>query len=115
MQNTLIDLWGVQITGWKIIGYTGVLLFSARWLVQVWASRKAKKPVVPVIFWIMSMIGSLLCLAYFVWGKNDSVGILAYLFPSVVSAYNLYLEMNHRNAASNNDESSSSKQAVDTD
>ena len=96
MHEIFINFFGVRITGWKLIGYLGVLLFSARWLVQLWASRKAKKPVLPMIFWIMSMAGSLMCLAYFVFGKNDSVGILAYLFPSFVSAYNLYLEMTHR-------------------
>jgi lipid-A-disaccharide synthase-like uncharacterized protein len=40
----------------------------------------------------MSLVGSLLSLAYFVFGKNDLVGILAYVFPSVVSVYNLRLE-----------------------
>ena len=96
MSETLIELWGVLVTGWKLVGYTGVIIFSARWFVQMWASRQAKKPVVPAIFWVMSMAGSLMCLSYFVYGKNDSVGILAYLFPSAVSVYNLYLEFTHR-------------------
>ena|SRR5579862_6127502 len=96
MHQTLIELFGIRITGWKIIGYAGVFLFSARWFVQLLASRQAKKPVLPTVFWIMSLAGSLLCLAYFVLGKNDSVGILAYLFPSLVSIYNLRLEFVHR-------------------
>lgn len=96
MHDTLIELWGIRVTWWKVIGYAGVFIFSARWFFQLWASREARKPVVPPVFWIMSMVGSLMCLAYFVFGKNDSVGILAYLFPSAVSAYNLYLEVNHR-------------------
>ena len=44
----------------------------------------------------MSMIGSFACLSYFVFGKNDSVGILGNIFPSAVAAYNLYLEIAHR-------------------
>jgi lipid-A-disaccharide synthase-like uncharacterized protein len=96
MHETLIEFFGIHITGWKIIGYAGVSLFSARWFVQLWASRQARKPVLPTVFWIMSLAGSLLCLAYFVFGKNDSVGILAYLFPSAVSVYNLRLEFTHR-------------------
>jgi lipid-A-disaccharide synthase-like uncharacterized protein len=95
MHSILIECCGVQVTGWKIIGYLGVLLFSARWFVQMWASRKAKKPVVPVAFWVMSVIGSLSCLAYFIFGKNDSVGVLSNLFPCSVAAYNLYLEAVH--------------------
>ena len=35
-------------------------------------------------------------LSYFVWGKNDSVGILGNLFPSFVATYNLWLDVRHR-------------------
>lgn len=51
---------------------------------------------VPAVFWIMSMGGSLLCLAYFVFGKTDSVGILNNLFPCTIACYNLYLESVHK-------------------
>jgi len=40
MHEILISFWGVQVTGWKIVGYIGVLLFSGRWFVQLWASRR---------------------------------------------------------------------------
>jgi lipid-A-disaccharide synthase-like uncharacterized protein len=96
MHEILISFWGVHVTGWKIVGYIGVLLFSGRWFVQLWASRRARKPVVPRVFWLMSMTGSLICLLYFIFGKNDSVGILAYLFPTGVAAYNLYLDILHK-------------------
>jgi lipid-A-disaccharide synthase-like uncharacterized protein len=99
MHEILISIWGVHITGWKIVGYIGVLLFSGRWFVQLWASRRARKPVVPRIFWLMSMTGSLICLLYFIFGKNDSVGILAYLFPTAVAAYNLYLDILHKSSS----------------
>jgi len=96
MHETLLNLWGIRLTGWKIVGYLGVLMFSARWVVQMWVSRRARRPVVPAVFWVISMAGSLTCLAYFVFGKNDSVGVLAYLLPSAVSAYNLYLHVTHK-------------------
>ena len=44
----------------------------------------------------MSITGSLLLLAYFTFGKNDSVGILSNLFPAGVAVYNLYLDLRHR-------------------
>jgi len=113
MHSTLIQFWGLHITGWKIIGYVGVLMFSARWFVQLWASRVAKKPVVPVAFWIMSMIGSFFCLSYFILGKNDSVGILGNLFPCGVAAYNLYLEITHRRRFQNDPGLQSSNQSVE--
>ena len=102
MHKILIDFFGLQITGWKLIGYAGVLLFSARWFVQMWVSRAARKPTIPAEFWIMSVAGSLACLTYFIFGKNDSVGVLSNLFPCGVAAYNLSLEMaNRRSSASN--------------
>jgi len=100
MHETLFYLLGAKVTCWKLIGYGGVLMFSGRWFVQLWASRKAGRPVVPRIFWWMSMGGSLMCLAYFVFGKNDSVGILAYLFPSAIAGYNLVLDSRNRKAQS---------------
>jgi lipid-A-disaccharide synthase-like uncharacterized protein len=81
------------VTGWKIIGYTGIAMFGGRWIVQVVASSKNKQVTMPRLFWYMSLVGSLMCLLYFVFGKNDSVGILSYIMPSAVAAYNLVLDI----------------------
>lgn len=99
MNRVLIVLYGVTITPWKLIGYAGVLMFAGRWFVQLAASRASGRPVMPITFWYMSALGSVLLLAYFIFGRNDSVGILSNLFPLFVALYNLYLEIRHRNAA----------------
>jgi lipid-A-disaccharide synthase-like uncharacterized protein len=44
----------------------------------------------------MSVSGSVLLLSYFVFGKNDSVGILSNLFPLFIAGYNLWLDFRHR-------------------
>jgi lipid-A-disaccharide synthase-like uncharacterized protein len=44
----------------------------------------------------MSVSGSVMLLSYFVFGKNDSVGILSNLFPLFVALYNLYLDFRNR-------------------
>jgi len=92
------SLFGAQltITAWKLIGYTGTMMFGGRWFVQWWAAKQAGRVVMPRIFRYMSVVGSLMTLAYFVWGKNDSVGILGNLFPSFVAVYNLTLDIRHR-------------------
>ncbi len=84
------------LTPWKLWGYGGALMFSGRWFVQMHASRRAGRPVIPMAYWLMSVAGSLMLLTYFLFGKNDSVGILNNLFPSGVAAYNLFLELRHR-------------------
>jgi hypothetical protein len=45
---------------------------------------------------VAAAAGSLCLLRYFVFGKNDSVGVLSNLFPLAVALYNLSLDHNHR-------------------
>src|SRR3990167_1462380 len=96
MNEPFLVLLGITLTPWKLIGYVGVALFAGRWFVQLYSSRKPRKPVVPTVFWLMSISGSLLLLSYFTFGKNDSVGILSNLFPAGVAGYNLYLDLTHK-------------------
>jgi lipid-A-disaccharide synthase-like uncharacterized protein len=44
----------------------------------------------------MSVCGSLLLLAYFIFGKNDSVGIISNLFPMFVALYNVSVHLRDR-------------------
>lgn len=95
MNDTLATLFGVVITPWKLVGYAGMLMFTGRWLVQLVATRRHGRPVIPRAFWVMSLAGSAMLLSYFIWGKNDSVGILSNLFPASVALYNLALDVRH--------------------
>lgn len=96
MNHALFQLFDVVVTPWKLVGYLGTLLFAGRWVVQVFATRRHGRPAFPGLFWTMSMAGSAMLLAYFVWGKNDSVGILSNLFPMAVALYNFVM---HRRSA----------------
>ena len=87
---------GIYMSPWKLIGLAGALMFGGRWLVQFVASKRQGKPVIPRLFWYMSILGSLMTLSYFVFGKNDAVGILQNLFPAFTAAYSLYLDVRHR-------------------
>lgn len=78
-----------ELTPWKTVGLAGMALFTSRWFVQMYYTRKLKRVVVPMAFWWLSVSGSCLLLAYFIFGKNDSVGILSNTFPAFVSVYNL--------------------------
>jgi len=91
---------GVHVTPWKLIGLIGATLFGARWLVQFIASRRAGRPVIPRLFWYMSLCGSLMVLSYFLFSsKQDAVGVLQNLLPAFTAAYNLYLDIRQRVAA----------------
>ena len=92
-----MEILGVTITPWKLVGFLGVALFAGRWFVQVHASSRSGRPTVTPVFWYMSIAGSLLLLLYFTFGKNDSVGILSNLFPFTIAVYNLWLHGLPRN------------------
>lgn len=88
---------GIHMSPWKLIGLTGALMFGGRWLVQFVASKREGKPVIPRVFWYMSIVGSLMTLSYFVFSqKQDSVGIIQNLFPAFTAVYSLYLDIKHR-------------------
>ncbi len=103
MLNLMKNLYIPVMSGWKIIGFAGVFVFTSRWFVQMWASRKAGRPVMTPLFWLMSLCGSILLLSYFVFGKNDSVGIISNLFPAFISFYNLILEKRYQKKIMLND------------
>ena len=96
MLNLLHNLHWPVFTFWKLIGFLGVALFASRWLVRLLASHRAGRPVMTPLFWWISLSGSVLCLSYFIFGKNDSVGIISYLFPAIISLYNLALDKRSR-------------------
>jgi lipid-A-disaccharide synthase-like uncharacterized protein len=88
---------GIHMSPWKLIGLTGALMFGSRWVVQFVASRRAGKPVIPRVFWYMSIAGSLMTLSYFIFSsKQDAVGVIQNLFPAFTAVYSLYLDIRHR-------------------
>jgi lipid-A-disaccharide synthase-like uncharacterized protein len=80
---------GVEFA-WVMVGLGGQLLFSARFLVQWIASERARKSVMPVVFWHFSMAGGAVLLAYAIW-RRDPVFILGQATGVLIYARNLWL------------------------
>lgn len=59
-----MNAWYEALDAWLILGLGGQAVFSARFLTQWLASERAGKSVVPVSFWWMSLIGSVLLFTY---------------------------------------------------
>jgi lipid-A-disaccharide synthase-like uncharacterized protein len=95
MTHIMVALQQFELTPWKMVGFAGTLMFTSRWFVQLYYTRKYKRVVMPLAFWWLSVCGSILLLAYFIFGKNDSVGILSNFFPIFVSVYNLFVHLRH--------------------
>lgn len=75
---------------WVVFGVVGQLLFMCRFLVQWIASERAKRSVVPVLFWYFSIGGGLALFSYAVY-RGDPVFILGQSLGIVIYARNLYL------------------------
>lgn len=77
-------------TFWLAFGFLGQALFASRFLVQWLASERAGRSVVPSSFWHLSIVGSVILLAYAVH-RRDPVFIAGLMFGVFIYARNLYL------------------------
>ena len=75
---------------WLVIGFTGQLMFGARFLVQWLVSEKQRRSVIPVAFWYLSIGGGLVLLTYALH-KLDPVFIAGQLMGVFVYGRNLLL------------------------
>ena len=72
-----------------LFGLFGQSLFVLRWFVQLAASEKAKKSVVPEVFWYLSLAGALLVFVYAIYIAN--LVLMLGQFGLFIYARNVYL------------------------
>lgn len=68
--------------GWELFGLIGEGLFFARLLAQWVASERVKKPVIPSVYWYMSLAGAVILVVYAL-----HIGSFAVLLPQVVGLF----------------------------
>ena len=83
---------------WLGLGLFAQLMFTARFLVQWLASERAGKSIVPLLFWYLSIGGSVLLLVYSIHRK-DPVFILGQSMGIFIYTRNLYLIRREKKAA----------------
>ena len=72
-------------TVWVVVGFLGQAFFSARFVVQWLASERARRSVVPLAFWFLSLGGGATLLAYAIYRQDpvfiagQGTGLLIYL------------------------------------
>jgi lipid-A-disaccharide synthase-like uncharacterized protein len=85
----LADWWqSMSALDWLAIGLAGQSLFVLRWFIQWVASEKARRLVVPELFWYASLVGGLMVMAYGLY-KPDPVIVLGQ-FGVIIYARNVY-------------------------
>jgi lipid-A-disaccharide synthase-like uncharacterized protein len=75
---------------WLYLGFAGQALFGLRFLVQWVASERKGESIIPIYFWYLSLIGSLILLAYAI-SRRDPVFILGQSTGFIVYMRNLML------------------------
>lgn len=94
-----IALWWAATPGvekaWLTVGFLAQLMFSMRFIVQWIASERAKRSIVPEMFWYFSVLGGAMLLAYAIY-RADPVFILGQAMGLVIYARNIYFIWNHR-------------------
>lgn len=82
---------------WVTIGMGGNLLFFSRWVVQWLASERARRSVIPLSFWYLSIAGSVVLLGYALY-RRDPVFIVSQLPNGIIYFRNLHLLKREREA-----------------
>lgn len=82
---------------WLSLGFLGQALFSCRFLIQWLASERVKRSVVPVSFWVFSLAGGIILLAYALYRKDPVFifGQVSGLFIYVRNLILIYRERRH--------------------
>ena len=75
---------------WVALGLVAQGIFFTRFLIQWLASERARQSVIPVAFWYLSLVGSLLLLVYSIHVR-DPVFILGQSTGSVIYIRNIVL------------------------
>lgn len=89
LDNLLQRLHG-GITAWTLFGLLGNVLFSSRFFVQWYISERQRQSVIPVSFWWLSLVGSIITSIYAIH-LGSVPYILGVLPPTFIYARNLIL------------------------
>lgn len=74
---------------WLIVGFTGQLFFTARFLVQWLTSERARRSIVPKAFWYFSIGGGITILCYAIH-REDPVFIVGQASGLLIYLRNIY-------------------------
>ena len=74
---------------WMGVGFFGQALFGLRFVVQWIATERQKKSVIPVAFWYISLMGTIVLLAYAIH-RLDPVFIAGFSLNMIIYLRNLY-------------------------
>jgi lipid-A-disaccharide synthase-like uncharacterized protein len=101
MLQTIIEFFRSSITEqvagnpfWFTVGLAGQMVFGARFILQWIVSEYKKRSHVPVAFWYISLVGSMILLCYSIHRK-DLIFMLGLSLNTLIYIRNLHLIHKH--------------------
>jgi len=83
-----------NITGLLIaLGIVGQIVYTSRFFYQWYHSEKTQKSSLPMGFWVLSLIGSILLFTYGIF-RDDPVLVAAHFFGAIIYIRDMYLLKN---------------------
>jgi len=80
---------------WTTVGFVGQFTFGGRFILQWLVSEYKKRSHVPTAFWFMSLVGSLLLLAYSIH-RAEPIFILGFSLNILIYLRNINLIFKHK-------------------
>jgi lipid-A-disaccharide synthase-like uncharacterized protein len=79
-----------KIDFWTLWGMVAQGLFFSRFIFQWYSSEKAKKTIIPINFWYLSLVGAMMTLIY-AFARADLVFLITGFFQILLYSRNLIL------------------------
>lgn len=73
-----------------MFGFFAQFIFFLRFVVQWYVSERKKESIIPISFWYLSIVGTVMILIYS-YVRRDAVFIVASLLNSLIYIRNIYL------------------------
>lgn len=93
--NGMLDLFGFRIDLWTLWGFIAQSLFFGSFVVQWWKSEKVKKSYIPIEFWVLRLVASLMLVVY-VFVRKDLVFMVSLILQMAIYVRNIYLIKNEK-------------------
>jgi lipid-A-disaccharide synthase-like uncharacterized protein len=87
--RTWYDALSGQELAWIVVGFVAQFMFMMRFVMQWIYSERARRSIVPEVFWYFSILGGAMLLAYAIHRK-DPVFIAGQSLGLVIYARNIY-------------------------
>jgi lipid-A-disaccharide synthase-like uncharacterized protein len=97
LREYLYDVFVAKFDFWLAFGLAAQLLFTARFVIQWFASERAGNSVVPMAFWFLSMGGGIMLLIYGVV-RREPIIILGQALAVFIYLRNIMLIIKNRSA-----------------